>query len=87
MCEHYKLECTTLKQYIKQRGDLIKATGLDKSTFKKLFFSAVLYHPQCTDEQLQHKLNKFNLDTSGTRAKTTCWFCSQMLCHRCTSRM
>ena len=62
MCEHYKLECTTLKQYIKQRADLIKATGLDKSTFKKLFFSAVLYHPQCTDEQLQHKLNKFNLD-------------------------
>ena len=53
MCEHHKLPCDTLKRYIEQRSDLIAETGLEKRDFKKLFFNAVLYNPQCSDEQLQ----------------------------------
>ena len=61
MCEKENLPCGTLKRYIEQRSDLIAETGLEKRHFKQLFFSTVLYHPQCTEEQLQRKLKKFGL--------------------------
>ena len=41
---------------------LIAETGLSKPDFKKLFFSSVLYHPECTDEQVARKLKKYNLE-------------------------
>ena len=62
MCEQHGLPCELLKRYIEQRSTLIAETGLKKSTFKKLFFSCVLYHPQCTEGQLARKLKKFGLD-------------------------
>eukprot|EP01044_Picomonas_judraskeda_P008339 COSAG03_NODE_946_length_5235_cov_80.053933_7_plen_127_part_00 len=39
----------------------MEETGLDKRTFKKLFFSCVLYHPTCTEEQVKAKLDKVGL--------------------------
>ena len=47
MCEKEQLPCDTLKRYIEQRSALIAEMGLEKRDFKQLFFSTVLYHPQC----------------------------------------
>jgi hypothetical protein len=63
ICDHYDLPCDNLRRYNEQRSALIEETGLDKRDFKKLFFSTVLYHPQCTDEQLKRKLEKYKLQS------------------------
>ena len=61
MCEQYGLPCEHLKRYNESRSALIAESGLTKSQFKSLFFSAVLYHPQCTDRELASKLEKVGL--------------------------
>ena len=35
---------------------------MDNAQFKQLFFSVLLCHPTCTDEQLDAKLKKFKLE-------------------------
>ena len=52
MAEHHGLSCPQLREYNENRQKLIADSGLNKRDFKALFYKAVLYHPQCTDEQL-----------------------------------
>jgi hypothetical protein len=63
MAEHHGLSCPQLREYNESRQKLITDSGLNKRDFKALFYKAVLYHPQCTDEQLQHKLREFGLES------------------------
>ena len=62
ICKQHDLPCELLERYISERAKLIAETGLSKPDFKKLFFSSVLYHPECTDEQVARKLKKYNLE-------------------------
>ena len=60
MAEHHGLSCPHLIAYSNNRDKLIKQSGLTKKDFKALFYSAVLYHPQCTEDQLKRKLKTFD---------------------------
>ena len=61
ICKQHDLPCELLERYISERAKLIAETGLSKPDFKKLFFSSVLYHPECTDEQVAQHITLLTL--------------------------
>jgi len=63
MAEQHGLSCPHLIAYNQNRDALIKQSGLEKKQFKALFYSAVMYHPQCSEAQLKHKLEQFDLES------------------------
>ena len=63
MCKQYGIPCETLERFNEERDALIAETGLDKRQFKQLFFSGVMYHPTCDDDQLARKLKRFGIDS------------------------
>ena len=63
MCKQYGVPCETLERCNEERDALIAETGLDKRQFKQLFFSGVMYHPTCDDDQLARKLKRFGIDS------------------------
>eukprot|EP01043_Picozoa_sp_COSAG02_P000815 COSAG02_NODE_16_length_56207_cov_9.816122_32_plen_119_part_00 len=54
-----------------ERAQLIAETGLSKPAFKQLFFSSVMYHPECTDEQVARKLKKYKLEKEPANCSPT----------------